>query len=38
MKKTEHFVSLKTSVILIKKSHVTVNSEELIGATEYRML
>jgi hypothetical protein len=32
---TEYFVSLYTSVVITDEYNVMVNSEELIGATEY---
>jgi len=38
MKRTEYFVSLRTSIILTKEYNVMVNSEELIGTTEYLTL
>jgi hypothetical protein len=38
MNGTEYFVSLKTSVVITEKCDVMVNSEELIGTTEYLTL
>jgi hypothetical protein len=38
MKGTEYFVTLQTSVVLTEEYNVTVNSEELIGTTEYLTL
>jgi hypothetical protein len=38
MKETEYFVSLETSVVISEEYNVMVNSEELIGATEYLAL
>jgi hypothetical protein len=35
MKGTEYFVSLQTSVVITEECNVMVNSEELIGTTEY---
>jgi hypothetical protein len=35
MKETEYFVSLKMSVVITEEYYVLVNSEELIGTTEY---
>ena len=35
---TEYFVSLQTGVVLTNKYNVTVDSEELIGTTEYLTL
>jgi hypothetical protein len=35
---TEYFVPLYTSIVLTQQYNVMVNSEELIGATEYRTL
>jgi hypothetical protein len=35
MKGTEYFVSLQTSVVITEQHNVMVNSEELIGTTEY---
>jgi hypothetical protein len=35
MKGTEYFVSLSTSVVITEEYNVMVNSEELIGTTEY---
>jgi hypothetical protein len=35
MKGTEYFVSLQMSVVITEEYKVTVNSEELIGTTEY---
>jgi len=37
-KRAEYFVSLQTGVVLIEECNVMVNSEELIGNTEYLML
>jgi hypothetical protein len=37
-KGTEYFVSLQTSVVVTEQWNVIVNSEELIGATEYLTL
>jgi len=34
---TEYFVSLYTNVVITHKYNVTVNSQELIGTTEYLM-
>jgi hypothetical protein len=38
MKATEYFVSLQTSVVITEEYNVMVNSEELIGSTEYLTL
>jgi hypothetical protein len=38
MKGTEYFVSLETSAVITEENHVMVNSEELIGVTEYLTL
>jgi hypothetical protein len=38
MKGTEYFVSLKTSVVITEEYDVMLNSEELIGTTEYLTL
>jgi hypothetical protein len=38
MKETEYFVSLQTNVVTTEGYNVTVNSEELIGTTEYLTL
>jgi hypothetical protein len=38
MKMTEYFVSLQTSVSLTKEHNVMVNSQKLIGTTEYLTL
>jgi hypothetical protein len=38
MNRTKYFVSLYTSVVLTKEFIVTVNTEELIGATGYLTL
>jgi hypothetical protein len=38
MKGTEYLVSLQTSVILTEEYNVTVNTEVLIGTTEYLAL
>jgi hypothetical protein len=38
MKGTEYFVSLYTSVVVTDVYNVMVNSEELIGTTEYLTL
>ena len=38
MKGTEYFVSLQTSVVLNEEYNVIVNSEELVGTTEYLTL
>jgi hypothetical protein len=38
MKGAEYFVSLQTSVVLTKECDVTINSEKLIGTTEYLTL
>jgi hypothetical protein len=38
MKGTEYIVSLKTSVVITEQHIVMVNSEELIGTTEYLTL
>jgi hypothetical protein len=35
MKGTEYFVSLQKSVVITEEYNVMVNSEELIGTTEY---
>jgi hypothetical protein len=35
MKGTEYFVSLETSVVISEENNVMVNSQELIGTTEY---
>jgi hypothetical protein len=38
MKGTEYFVSLWTSVVITEEYNVMINSEELIGTTEYLTL
>jgi hypothetical protein len=38
MKRTEYSVSLQTNVVITQKYNVTVNSEELIGTTEWLTL
>jgi hypothetical protein len=38
MKGTEYFVSLQTSVTITEEHYVMVDSEELIGTTEYLTL
>jgi hypothetical protein len=38
MKRTEYFVSFKTIVVITEEFTVMVNSEELIGTTEYLTL
>jgi hypothetical protein len=38
MKGTEYFVSLQTGVVITDECNVMVNSEELIGTTEYLTL
>ena len=38
MKGAEYFVSLQTSAVLIEEDNVMVNSEKLIGNTEYLTL
>jgi hypothetical protein len=38
MKGSEYFVSLQTSVVITEECNVMVNSEELIGTTEYLTL
>jgi hypothetical protein len=38
IKGTEYFVSLQTHVVLTKEYNTVVNSEELIGTTEYLTL
>jgi hypothetical protein len=38
VKGTEYFVSLETNVVITEECNVTVNSEELIGTTEYLAL
>jgi hypothetical protein len=38
VKGTEYFVSLQTSVVITEECNVMVNSEELIGTTEYLTL
>jgi hypothetical protein len=38
MKGAEYFLSLYTSVVLTEEYHVTLNSEDLIGTTEYLTL
>jgi len=38
MKGAECFVSLQMSAVLAEEHNVTVNSEELIGTTEYLIL
>jgi hypothetical protein len=38
MKGTEYFVSLQTNVVITEEYNIMVNSEELIGTTEYLTL
>jgi hypothetical protein len=38
VKRTEYFVSLQTSVVLSEECNFMVNSEELLGTTEYLTL
>jgi hypothetical protein len=38
MKGAEYFVSLYASVVITEQNNVMVNSEELIGTTEYLTL
>jgi hypothetical protein len=38
MKGTEYFVSLQTNVVITEEYNVVVNSDELIGTTEYLTL
>jgi hypothetical protein len=38
MKGTEYFVSLQTSVVITEEYNIMVNSEELIGTTDYLTL
>jgi hypothetical protein len=38
MKETEYFVSLLTSVVLTEDYNIMVNSEKLIGTTEFLAL
>jgi hypothetical protein len=38
IKGTEYFVSLQTSVVITEECNVMVNSDELIGTTEYLSL
>ena len=38
MKGTEYFVSLLTSVVITEEYNIMVNSDELVGTTEYLTL
>jgi len=38
MKGSEYFVSLQTSIVITEEYNVMVNSEELIGTTEWLTL